>query len=87
MKTWHYNYVQEKSIIQEMLSLLKDDNILNIYTEDDCLTATSEDEVQIGDGAMMINSSKHILLINTHKIVYCELIRSTTNNIQNGSQK
>ena len=87
MKIWHYNYIQKTSIIQEMLNFLKDDSVLNIYTEDGCLSATSEDEVQIGDGAMMINSEHHILLINTHKIIYCELIRSTTNNIQNDSQK
>ena len=58
--------------------ILKDDEILYIYTDDNCyFSITTDDNVVIGDGAMMISSDKRIRVINTNKIIHIELTRSS----------
>ena len=75
--SWHYNHHQDYSIIKELLGLLDENGCVEVFMDNgDILKITSENDVQIGLGAMMISSNNRIFFINTDKIVYFELIRS-----------
>ena len=78
--SWHYNEWTQKSSIQQMIDLLDESNFIEIYMiNDDNFFVTVEDEVFIGDGAMLIssvhqNGDKWAHLINT-KYIYCIELR------------
>ena len=78
--SWHYNYFGGKSVIEELITLLKDNRYLVIYTDTDSFFVTPEDDVQIGERAMMIGSDDMIRFINTDRITHLELCRSKTLN-------
>lgn len=75
-RSWHYNYFDGKSVISEVVDLLDDDRYLIIYTDSDSFFVTSENDIQIGECAMMIGSDDVVCFINTNKITHVELHRS-----------
>lgn len=76
MKSWHYNYYKDKSVIQDLVDLLDEDRCLYIYTQYDCWIVENKDCIQVGEGAMMINSDDIIRIVNTNTITHVELYRS-----------
>lgn len=84
MNSWHWHYYKGKSLIEEFLEALTEDRYLLIYTESDCFTVTSKNEIQLGEQAMMIGSDDVVCFINTNKITHLELHRSENlNKIKN----
>ena len=84
MSSWHWHYYQDKSLIEELLNLLIEGRCLLIYTESDCFTVTPDDEVSLGEEAMMIGSDDVVCFINTNKITHLEIHRSENlNKIKN----
>lgn len=75
--SWHLAMWQDKSLIQELVELLNEDNYINVYTNHSNFFITSEDSVTVGENALMIASDDCVQLINTDYIIYVELCKST----------
>ena len=75
--SWHYQYYDGKSIITELLDLLDNQRCVLVHMKDGtCFTVTSKDDIEVGEGAMMIGSDDIVRFINTNEISYIELYRS-----------
>lgn len=84
---WHWNFYKDKSIFQELISLLDEDRHLIISTPNKNWFITSDDDITVGATAMMVASKGYVSFINMNYIIYASLIDDTPKNLNTKNSK
>lgn len=85
---WHYDLHRDKSLINELLSLMNEERYLKVYIDEgECFTITDKKDISVGIGAMMIAEDDKVSLINTDKVRYFQLIGAVKRNDKSYNKK
>lgn len=85
---WHYDLNRDKSLINELLSLMNEERYLKVYIDEGkCFTITDKKDISVGMGAMMIAEDDKVSLINTDKVICFQLIGAVQRNDKSYNKK
>lgn len=86
--SWHYDSYRDKSLINDLLSLINEERYLEVYIDGGkCFTLTDKEDISVGMRAMMIAEDNKVSLINTDKVRYFQLIGAVQRNDKSYNKK